>query len=324
MTARTGPSGFVLSQAPLLSRATVDRSEWLRTDPARQHELWPTSWVLPVEPGGRVPVRDDGWLALRPATGFAAAPPAGAVLLGLAPRGADGRPTAYWAAPVAAAEPLPGEHWRDLRGCGAELDDTDAGLLTAATGVLGWHARARFCAICGSRTVLRAAGWAARCVENGHEEYPRTDPAVICLVHDVDDRQVLLARQASWPGGRYSVLAGFVEAGESLEACVVREIGEEVGVPVRDVRYLGSQPWPFPRSLMVGFSAVGDIDSPVQPADGEIADARWVSRDELREALTRGAWSDRDGPAHGAAPLVLPGPVSIARRMLEAWAGVTT
>jgi NAD+ diphosphatase len=337
----TDPWGFVLPDAPELSRATVERSEWLRADTARQVQLWPTALVLPVDPGGQAPVRDDdARLVLRPATEFGAEPPRTAVLLGTGRHGSGrhdtgrhdtgrhdtGRHdtsaelTAYWAVPVAHAEPLPGEHWRDLRGCAAELDDTDAGLFTTAVAVLGWHARAQFCAICGSRNEFHAAGWAARCVANGHEEYPRTDPAVICIVRDADDSHVLLGRQAAWPEGRYSVLAGFVEAGESLEACVVREIEEEVGVPVHDVRYLGSQPWPFPRSVMIGFSAVADIDVPLVPADGEIADARWVARDELRDALARGAWSDRDGPAHGSAPLVLPGSVSIARRMLEAWA----
>src|SRR6185295_293966 len=114
-----------------------------------------------------------------------------------------------------------------------------------------------------------------------------TDPAVICLVHDGADR-VLLARQPVWAPGRFSVLAGFVEAGESLEACVVREIREEVGVDVSEVSYLGSQAWPFPRSLMIGFHALADPAQPLVPADGEIAEAMWVTRDELRAALNHG------------------------------------
>ncbi len=123
------------------------------------------------------------------------------------------------------------------------------------------------------------------------------------------------------------MLAGFVEAGESLEACVAREVAEEVGAAVRELHYLGSQPWPFPRSLMLGFVAVADIDAPLAPADGEIAEARWVSREELRSALTLGGWTRREGDRHeaadadaGGAPLLLPGEVSIARRMLDAWA----
>jgi NAD+ diphosphatase len=135
-------------------------------------------------------------------------------------------------------------------------------------------------------------------------------------VHDGADR-VLLARQPVWPEGRFSVLAGFVEAGESLEACVLREIHEEVGARVRDVAYLGSQAWPFPRSLMVGFQAVADPDVPLVPAEGEIAEAMWVTRAEVREALAAGDWAGADGSR-----LLLPGGVSIARAMLEAWAAL--
>jgi len=140
---------------------------------------------------------------------------------------------------------------------------------------------------------------------------------VICLVHDGGEGQgarVLLARQPVWPEGRFTVLAGFVEAGESLEACVRREIHEEVGVEVRDIGYLGSQAWPFPRSLMVAFQAVADAGAPIVPADGEIAEAMWVTRADLRTALGAGDWGTDQ------APLLLPGKVSIARSMLESWA----
>ena len=241
------------------------------------------------------------------------APPADAVLLGEA----DG--TAYWGVrgvPGPAEDPA---DWRDLRMVGAVLDPLGAGLLTTAVATLNWHDQARYCARDGSPTHPAQAGWHRHCAAAGHEEYPRTDPAVICLVHDGGDR-VLLARQPMWPAGRFSVLAGFVEAGESLEACVVREIHEEVGVTVRDVQYLGSQAWPFPRSLMVGFAALADPDEPLVPADGEIAEAMWVERAELRAALRRGDWAG--GVAPNGRPLLLPGRVSIARSMLESWAAV--
>ena len=138
---------------------------------------------------------------------------------------------------------------------------------------------------------------------------------MICLVHDGADR-VLLARQPVWPEGRFSVLAGFVEAGESLEACVLREIHEEVGVPVRDITYLGSQAWPFPRSLMVGFQALADVDAPLRPArgrdrGGDVGDPRRSCGMPLRRATGRARARD-----------ALPGAVSIARAMLEAWAAV--
>ena len=224
------------------------------------------------------------------------------------------------------------ENWTDLRTSGADLDARGAGLLTTAVALLNWHDRSGFCARDGSEMYPIKAGWARLCRAHEHEEYPRTDPSMICLVHDGADR-VLLARQPIWPAGRYSVLAGFVEAGESLEACVARECAEEVGVDVHTISYLGSQPWPFPRSLMIGFSAVADPDQPIKLQEGEIEGARWVTRDELREALDAGEWSHRDGNPRGAQgvggtafeagagrELILPGGVSIARAMLEAWA----
>jgi NAD+ diphosphatase len=215
----------------------------------------------------------------------------------------------YWA--LRAEHGSAQENWRDLRTAGAMLGDTDAGLLTTAVGLLGWHETARYCAVCGAATTRVRAGWARRCTGCDREEYPRTDPAVICLVHDGGDH-VLLARQPIWPPQRYSVLAGFVEVGESLEACVRREVAEEVGVEVSDVRYLGSQPWPFPRSLMLGFAAIADRSQPLVPAQGEIEDARWVHRNTVLEAL--------ESETGAVAGLRLPPGVSIAYRMLRGWA----
>ena len=129
-----------------------------------------------------------------------------------------------------------------------------AQLVSSAAALLNWHASARFSSVDGSPTKPIRAGWARVNPVSGHEEFPRIDPAVICLVHDGGDRAVL-ARQTVWPERMFSLLAGFVEAGESFETCVLREIREEIGLTVRDVRYLGSQPWPFPHQLMVGFMA---------------------------------------------------------------------
>ena len=135
-------------------------------------------------------------------------------------------------------------------------------------------------------------------------------------MHDGADR-VVLARQTVWPERMFSLLAGFVEAGESFETCVVREIAEEIGLSVRDVRYLGSQPWPFPRSLMVGFHAVADPDQEFSFNDGEIAEAHWFTRDEVRDALAAGDWGSA---AASSSELLLPGSVSIAREIIESWA----
>lgn len=326
---------------PVLSRSAVNRDEPLRTDVERQVAGWPKARLVVVDAEGRTPVqwRDEpasgfevgdagtwdvafgsgGRLRTRPTSGDA--PVAGAVLLGEA----DG--VAYWA--VRGAIDLVTDdptEWIDLRMAGAALDALGAGLFTTAVAALNWHDAAAFCSRDGSPTRVEHAGWHRVCEASGHEDYPRTDPAVICLVHDGgagDTARMLLSRNVGWPDGRFSVQAGFVEAGESLEACVLREIEEETGVAVRDVRYLGSQAWPFPRSLMVGFHAVGDPDLPVVPADGEIAEAMWVTRAELRGALARGDWSGRGGGGWGegaARLLLLPGKVSIARSMLEAWA----
>jgi NAD+ diphosphatase len=212
-----------------------------------------------------------------------------------------------WVAPELTDEP----QWLDLRQAGATLDDMSAGLFTTAAALFQWHRLGRYCAKCGARTVLEKSGWVSVCSGCGREEYPRTDSAVICLVHDGAD-QVLVARGPEWPEGRFSVLAGFVEAGESLEACVAREIFEEVGVTVKDIRYLGSQPWPFPRSLMIGFEAVADPAEPLRPADGEIAEAKWVSRADVRKAI------EEPGSVPG---LGLAGGASIAFRMLQSWSG---
>ncbi len=138
-----------------------------------------------------------------------------------------------------------------------DLDDVSARLVTTATALLNWHDSARFSAVDGSPTKPIKSGWSRVDPVTGHEEFPRIDPAMICLVHDGHDRAVL-ARQTAWPERLFSLLAGFVEAGESFETCVMREIAEEVGLDVTDVRYLGSQPWPFPRSVMMGFHAIGD------------------------------------------------------------------
>jgi NAD+ diphosphatase len=323
---------FRLTDPPVLSRGVAARDEPLRLDADRQKAGWAGARVVVVDERGRTPVSwdaaprgrfDEGdgasWdvatgagatLRTKPAADVAAAPPEDAVLLG------EAEGVAYWAlrgAPDLVAGDDPSE-WADLRTAGVELDALGAGLLTGAVAALNWHATARFCARDGSPTRPHNAGWARVCAAEGHEEYPRTDPAVICLVHDGADR-VLLARQPVWPPGRFSVLAGFVEAGESLEACVVREIREEVGVDVSEVSYLGSQAWPFPRSLMIGFHALADPAQPVRPADGEIEEARWVTRADLRAAMDTGDW----GADPGRTGVLLPGRISIARSMLDAW-----
>lgn len=306
-TAQGTPAPFRIAM-PALSRGTADRSEDLR-DPDRILFAWPSAVVLRVDHYGRLPSVDD---PSGPRLRFVAAgplgdrPPAGAVLLG---RVDDVDHWAVAAAGEVETDTVPGEDSdpeprRSLRALGPLLSDVDAGFATSAVALLGWHSAAGFCPRCGLASVPDLPGHSRTC-PRGHQEFPRTDPAVIVLVHDGAGNAVL-ARQPSWAQGRVSVLAGFVEAGESLEAAVVREIREEVGVTVTDVAYLGSQPWPFPRSLMIGFAARVEPGSTLHPREGEIEAAHWFSRKRLAAIL-----SGTDGG------VTLPDPVSIARRMVE-------
>jgi len=198
------------------------------------------------------------------------------------------------------------ESFRSLRDVGLLLGARDAGLVVNAVALANWHATHTHCPRCGAVTRVASAGHIRVCVADGSEHYPRTDPAVIMAVVDADDR-LLLGRQSAWPEGRFSTLAGFVEPGESLEQAVRREVEEEVGVVIGEVDYLGSQPWPFPSSLMLGFVAHAksvEIDG----GDGEIAEARWFTRSGLRADVDRGR-------------VLLSPPVSIARRLIEHWYG---
>ncbi|WP_245599409.1 NAD(+) diphosphatase [Nakamurella lactea] len=301
---RQGSAGAPFDiELPTLSRGTADRDEDLRV-PERMTAAWPDARVLRVGPTGAI-AAVDGRPDWQPATGPGL--PHRGVLLGVVD-GVD-----HWAIPDVDVE---GPTLREL---GLLLDDTDAGLLVSAVAVLGWHARGAFCPTCGQPSVPAPDGWSRTCGQ-GHQEFPRTDPAAIVLVHDGADKMVL-ASQPNWPKGRFSVLAGFTEAGESLEQTVVREIGEEIGIPVTDVHYLASQPWPFPRSLMIGFAARAEPGIELHPRAGEISEAHWVSRETVRRILAGdGNGAGWAGPGTGGAEIVLSGSISIARRMIEGWA----
>ena len=299
---------FQLRNVPSLSRVGADRADNLRTDTDAAIAGWDDALLLRVDERNQVMFADER-VVLGSAAAFADTPPGDAVFLG---RLADGRHV--WAVRAELEAPEYAARVIDPRRTSHGFDDVSAQLVACALSLLNWHASARFSALDGSPTTLIRSGWARRNLLTGHEEFPRIDPAVICLVHDGHDRAVL-ARQTLWPPRLFSLLAGFVEAGESFESCVVREIAEEIGLEVSDVRYLGSQPWPFPRSLMIGFHALGDPEQEFAFNDGEIAEADWFTRAEVRAALEEGDWS-----SESTSRLLLPGSISIAREIIESWA----
>lgn len=280
---------MILSQLPVLSRVGHDRDAVHRDSPSWLAAAWDRGLALVITPDHTAPVVEPPALELRPTAGLAG----DRYFLGLA-----GDVPVF---AVRAPRDLKADRWADLREVGDLLGDRDAGLLTTAVALARWHDRHPRCPLCGALTSLSRGGWVRTCPADGSEHFPRTDPAVIMLVHDGADRCVL-GRQSSWPPGRFSILAGFVEPGESSEAAVGREVDEEVGLAVSDVTYVGSQPWPFPSSLMLGYTARAVGDLTIVRRDAELAEAAWFSRSEIRAGAVR-----------------LPPPVSIAHRIITDW-----
>ena len=308
----------VLSELSL-ARSAVDRVSHHRVDQAWLAAAW-------ADEGTRVLVLDHGQALMRFAGDDAAleltspgkAPEGVRFLLGVddagvAYFGVDGPRGGLGAGPLpgpgsaSAVPPEPGVHVAGLRQAGPLLGDRDAGLFTHAVALANWHATHTHCPRCGAVTEPVQAGHARRCPVDGSEHFPRVDPAVIMLVRD-DGGRCLLARNRSWPPRRVSILAGFVEPGESLEQAVIREVREETGLRVGGLRYVGSQPWPMPRSLMLGFVARAHGEQEIVVDEEEIAEARWFTREQLTAALS-------------AAEVLLPPPVSIAHRIIESWYG---
>ena len=194
-----------------------------------------------------------------------------------------------------------------LREIGAFLSPRDIGLAVHAQGLANWHKKHPRCSQCGAATSVVLGGSVRRCLIDESEHYPRTDGAIIVLIKDEQDR-VLLGRQKVWPKNRFSTFAGFVEPGESFEHCVLREVREEAGVELTQINYLGSQPWPFPASLMIAFEAVTNTPQLAKADGDEIEEIRWFSRAEMKAAIL-----DKS--------LILPLEISVARQMIKAWYG---
>lgn len=286
-------------KAPGFTGGTLDRADRVRHEPAllAAAEADPRARLLVLR--GLDPELDQAdrlvWTSLDAAPGerlflgfdegvplFAAAPPHG--------------------------QPFPGGRSPALFAMLDRFHAGEAALYAAARSLVDWHSRHGFCAVCATPTTIFRAGWARSCPNCHAEHFPRVDPVVIMLAEFGD--KVLLGRQPPWPPGRYSALAGFLEVGESIEEAVRREILEEAGVRVGAVRYVASQPWPFPSSLMI--ACIGEAEDDAITIDvHELEDARWFSRDDVRRALAR----DPDAP-FGAAP-----PYAIAHTLLTAWVG---
>ncbi|WP_207485866.1 NAD(+) diphosphatase [Arenibaculum pallidiluteum] len=290
-----------------LDRATERRrdagwiSSLLSAQGARVVPIWRTQNLMSEgESGPRA-----GFLSVADAIALGASP-SDMALLG---NGADGPVFAYDVSAVEDPAAVPAlasaGRFSDLRGFGPLLPRPEATLLAYARGLAWWHSRHLFCGVCGAPTVSADAGHVRHCTREscGTHHFPRTDPAVIMLVHDGD--RALLGRQSRFPPGMYSTLAGFVEPGESLEEAVAREVREEAGVEVGEIRYVASQPWPFPSSVMLGFTAKA-LTTELRVDPEELEDARWFTRDEILS-------SEGDGSFR------LPRPDSIARFLVEGW-----
>lgn len=308
MSELAAPFAFVEAGADAACRGAVDRADRLRDDPEVLKSLWPRARVVLLDEHGHAYADDEGHLRA-PLGHEISEGPGGvgaAVFLGL---DADGM---GWFALEGALTAFTAPRRVDLRGAAASWPAFDASVFAQARALQHWRSRHRHCGVCGGEVAISRAGWQGTCTKCGAEHYPRTDPAVIVAVSD--GARLLLGRQAAWPARRYSVIAGFVEPGETLEQTVAREVLEETGVRVRRCRYLASQPWPFPGALMLGFAADAEADEP--HVGDELEDARWFTADDVRRARERGEWgSDRDD---GEGPVLSPS-ISISRWLIEQW-----
>jgi NAD+ diphosphatase len=277
----------------------MDRAGDLRSNPARIEELWRSAKIIEVGKG-RIRSTVDGPTFIPSIEAIGGE----RYFLGI-DRATD---TAYfaWASGAVVSDV---EDYLTLRELAGGLSPLQLEISMHAIALSNWHDAHPHCSKCGAPTRVDLAGAARRCDVDESQHHPRTDPAVIVLIKDHSDR-ILLGHQPVWPDGRFSTFAGFLEPGETFEHCVAREAFEESGVRLSEIKYLGSQPWPFPASIMIAFEAVTDAPEDARPDGEEITEVKWFSREELKAAAEDGS-------------LLLPPRVSVARRMIESWLGAT-
>jgi NAD+ diphosphatase len=298
------PDPFTAPLPPLtlgFSGNRIDRDDRIRRDPE-------ALWAMTMNPAARWLVLDE----LNPVVRRGAespellwvrrseAPRADAVFLGIDAEGAPRFAVAGKASDLDDGEPM------DARALASRLDGATAGLVAQARSLVDWHARHGFCAVCGTATQPEKGGYARRCQGCGAEHFPRTDPVAIMLAIDLERDRCLLGRQPRFPAGFLSALAGFVEAGETFEEAVARELYEEAGIRTGRVRYVASQPWPFPSNLMMGAFAEA-TSTEIRIDEEELEEVVWMSRDDVRSALA------------GQGPFAVPPPLAIAHTLLKAW-----
>jgi NAD+ diphosphatase len=287
-------SNFAFANTPL------DRADHLRDDAGALAELWPLARILVIDETGNA-LADANGQALAPSGAQLGGGPGTAIFLGL-------REGQAWFVVTAETVAFTAPQRIDLRRAAAMWPAFESGAFALARALLHWHSRTRHCGVCGGAVQFRRAGYLGYCTQCAAEHYPRVDPAIIVAVSDGE--RLLLGRQATWPPRRYSLIAGFVEPGETLEQTVAREVFEETRVRVIASRYLAAQPWPFPGALMLGFAANAHPDTP--QVNGELEDARWFTVDEIGAALQ---CNDDDA---GDGLRLSPG-ISISRALIEWW-----
>ena len=287
----------------------IDRSSHLRENPATLDLLWCKAQILHIAQGR---IGAEGYLnADRVAALIASGEfkEGSRYFLGL--DAVTGDPYFAWDTQwsVAKTDDEMKVGFTTLRDVGAALSAIDVELALHGVALSNWHRAHPCCAKCGAPTRVDLGGAVRVCDVDKSQHHPRTDSAVIVLIRDNDDR-ILLGHQPIWPEGRFSCFAGFLEPGETFEQCVAREVFEESGVSVREINYLGSQPWPFPASIMISFDAVTDFPEAARPDGTEITEVKWFTRDQLRAEANAGT-------------LLLPPTISVARKMIERWLGET-